>query len=82
MTSKKLYRIPSEGMIAGICAGLGEYLDLDPTVVRLIFVLLAFGGGSGVLIYIIMWLIVPIKPESTQVSPEMESPEQKPESEG
>ncbi len=76
MSSKKLYRIPSEGMIAGICAGLGEYLGLDPTVVRLVFVLLAFGGGSGVLIYIIMWLIVPIKPESALTSVEVEESEE------
>jgi phage shock protein C len=81
MTSKRLYRIPKEGMIAGICAGLGEYLDLDPTVIRLIFVLLAFGGGSGVLIYIIMWLIVPIKPESAQKSVEIAEPAEEPESE-
>jgi phage shock protein C len=76
MAPKKLYRIPSEGMIAGICAGLGEYLDLDPTILRLVFVLLAFGGGSGVLIYIIMWLIIPIKPGLTQLSTEPEEVEQ------
>ena len=76
MAPKKLYRIPSEGMIAGICAGLGEYLDLDPTILRLVFVLLAFGGGSGVLIYIIMWLIIPIKPEMTRLSTEPEEFEQ------
>lgn len=81
MTSKKLYRIPSEGMIAGICAGLGEYLDLDPTIIRLVFVLLAFGGGSGVLIYIIMWLIIPIKHEGAQVSEEITAPEDETESE-
>lgn len=62
MENKKLYRIPEEGMIGGVCAGLGEYLNADPTVIRLIFVLLALAGMSGVLIYIIMWLIVPIKP--------------------
>jgi phage shock protein C len=76
MGNKKLYRIPSEGMIAGICAGLGEYLDADPTIVRLVFVLLTLAGFSGVLIYIIMWLIVPIKPGMTQVSTEYETPEQ------
>ena len=81
MTSKRLYRNPKEGMIAGICVGLGEYLDLDPTVIRLIFVLLAFGGGSGVLIYIIMWLIVPIKPESAQKVIESEEPAEEPDSE-
>jgi len=63
-------------MIAGICAGLGEYLDLDPTILRLVFVLLAFGGGSGVLIYIIMWLIIPIKPELAPYSTEPEEFEQ------
>jgi len=76
MAPKKLYRNPSEGMIAGICAGLGEYLDIDATLVRLVFVLLAFGGGSGVLIYIIMWLIIPIKPGMTQISTESEEPQQ------
>lgn len=64
MESKKLYRIPSEGMIGGVCAGLAEYLNADPTVIRLVFVLLALAGMSGVLIYIIMWLIVPVKSET------------------
>lgn len=64
MEPKRLYRIPSEGMLGGVCAGLGEYLAADPTIIRLIFVLLLLGGGSGFLIYLIMWLIVPIKPES------------------
>jgi len=81
MAHKKLYRIPSKGMIAGICEGLGEYLDLDPTIIRVVFVLLAFGGGSGVLIYIIMWLIIPIKPASTTVPTEIEAPEQETETE-
>lgn len=81
MAPKKLYRIPSEGMIGGVCAGLGEYLDVDPTIIRLVFVLLAFGGGSGVLIYIIMWLIIPIKPGATQTSVALEETEESPETE-
>lgn len=64
MEPKRLYRIPSEGKLGGVCAGLSEYLAADPTIVRLIFVLLLLGGGSGFLIYLIMWLIVPIRPES------------------
>jgi phage shock protein PspC (stress-responsive transcriptional regulator) len=64
MEPKKLYRIPSEGRIGGVCAGLGEYLKADPTVIRLVFVLLTLAGFSGVLIYLIMWLIVPEKPEN------------------
>ena len=65
MESKKLYRIPSEGMLGGICAGLGEYLAVDPTVVRLIFILFVLAGGSGLLLYLIMWLLVPVKPSQS-----------------
>ncbi len=56
---RKLYRSRTDSRIAGVCGGLGEYLDIDPTLVRLIFVLLALTGGHGVLLYIILWLIVP-----------------------
>ncbi len=61
METKKLYRLPSEGMIGGVCAGLGAYLTTDPTIIRLICVFLFFAGMSGGLIYILMWLIVPVK---------------------
>ena len=61
-TPKRLYRLPDQGKIAGVCAGLGEYFQVDPTVVRLIFVLLVLAGASGVLIYLVMWLIVPRQP--------------------
>ena len=56
---RKLYRSRNDSRIAGVCGGLGEYLDIDPTLVRLIFVLLALTGGHGVLLYIILWLLVP-----------------------
>jgi phage shock protein PspC (stress-responsive transcriptional regulator) len=61
METKKLYRIPSDGMIGGVCAGLGEYLNIDVTVVRLIFILLFLTGTAGFWIYLIMWIIVPVK---------------------
>jgi phage shock protein PspC (stress-responsive transcriptional regulator) len=61
--TKKLYRIPSQGMIGGVSAGLAEYLGTDPTLIRLLFVFLALSGTAGVWIYIIMWLIVPVRPE-------------------
>jgi phage shock protein PspC (stress-responsive transcriptional regulator) len=48
-------------MIAGICGGLGDYLGTDPTVIRLVFVLLAV-LGPGVIIYLITWLVVPEEP--------------------
>ncbi|MBW6465552.1 MAG: PspC domain-containing protein [Brevefilum sp.] len=62
MEAKKLYRIPADGMLAGVCAGLGEYLTLDATIVRLIFVLLFLTGSAGFWIYLIMMIVVPVKP--------------------
>ena len=46
-------------MIGGVCGGLGKYLGLSSTVIRLLFVLLALGNGVGVLIYFLLWIIVP-----------------------
>jgi len=57
---KPLTRSKSNCMIAGVCAGLAEYLDIDPTVVRLIFILLFFVTGPGILLaYLIMAIIIP-----------------------
>lgn len=58
---QKLYRSRDNRIIAGVCGGLGEYFGIDPTWVRLIFILLFFAGGAAFLIYIILWLIVPSK---------------------
>ena len=66
--ARRLYRSQTEKMIAGVCGGLGEVLDVDPTIVRVVFVLLALLAGHGILLYIILWLIMPrqdqIKPET------------------
>ena len=60
MNNKRLTRSVSDRMFAGVCAGLAQYMDMDPTVIRLIFVLLFFVTGPGVLLaYFIMMLIVP-----------------------
>ena len=57
---KQLTRSTANRMVAGVCAGLGEYLNIDPTVVRLLFVLALFLTGPGILIaYLIMAIIVP-----------------------
>jgi len=61
MTNKKLYRNEDEAIFAGVCSGLADYFDIDVTLVRVIFVLLVLGGGSGLLIYIILWIVTPIK---------------------
>jgi phage shock protein PspC (stress-responsive transcriptional regulator) len=63
---KRLYRSETNRIIAGVCGGLGEYFDLDPTLIRLFFVLLTVFGGSGILLYIILWLVIP--PESAVLS--------------
>jgi phage shock protein C len=60
--SKRLFRSKSEKMIAGVCGGLASYFSLDPTIVRLIFILLLFAPPSGILIYLILWLITPLEP--------------------
>jgi phage shock protein C len=57
--ARRLYRSQAEKMIGGVCGGLAEILDLDPTIVRIVFVLLALLGGHGVLLYLILWLIMP-----------------------
>ena len=62
MEPKRLYRSRADTMLGGVCAGLAKYFDLDPTVVRLIFVLLFLLAGHGLLIYLIMWLVVPPEP--------------------
>lgn len=59
---KKLYR-SNDRMLGGVCAGLAEYADMDPTVVRLIYAgLTVFTAFSGVLLYPILWIIMPEKP--------------------
>lgn len=56
---KKLYRNETNKMLGGVCSGLADYLDIDVTIVRVVFILMALFGLSGVLIYIIMWIVVP-----------------------
>ncbi len=57
--SRRLYRSQKDRIVGGVCGGLAEVLDIDPTLVRLVFVLLALLGGHGVLLYLILWLIMP-----------------------
>ena len=60
---RKLYRSQTDMKLSGVCGGLGEYLGLDPTVVRLMFILLTLLGGHGILIYLILWLVMPLGPQ-------------------
>lgn len=57
---KTLYRIPKDGKIAGVCAGLADYFDMDVTLMRVLFVAGAFLTGIGILLYIVLALILPV----------------------
>jgi phage shock protein C len=60
---KKLYRSRTDRMLAGICGGLGEMFSIDPTLIRLIFALIAlFTLGTAVIVYILGWIIIPEAP--------------------
>lgn len=57
--SKKLVRPLKDRMLAGVASGLANYFEIDPIIIRLLFVLVTFSVGSGVLIYIILWIVIP-----------------------
>jgi phage shock protein PspC (stress-responsive transcriptional regulator) len=61
---EKLYRSRRRRVIGGVAAGLGEYLNLDPILVRIIFIIVTLINGIGILLYIILWIVVPEEPLS------------------
>jgi phage shock protein PspC (stress-responsive transcriptional regulator) len=64
----KLYRSTSDSRIAGVCGGLAEYLGVDSTLVRAIFLALGIVGGVGIALYLILWIAVPKRPDTTASS--------------
>lgn len=60
--NRKLYRSRSDRMVGGVAGGLAEYLNIDATVVRLLFVFFALAGGPGFLVYLVMLIVVPEEP--------------------
>jgi phage shock protein C len=69
---KKLYRSRSDRIIGGVCGGLGEYLNVDSTVIRILYVLFALTGGSGIFVYLILLLVIPEEPWEKPSSAETE----------
>lgn len=67
-TAKRLYRSRTDRQVAGVCGGIAEYLALDPTIVRVIWVILSLAGGPGLILYIILAMVVPEEPEFVQTS--------------
>jgi phage shock protein PspC (stress-responsive transcriptional regulator) len=62
VTTKRLYRSRIERKIAGVCGGLAEYFGIDPTIIRIIWLALVLGAGTGLIAYLIFWIVVPEAP--------------------
>ena len=62
-SARKLYRSRTDRKLGGVCGGLAEYFNLDPTLLRVLFIVLAVLGGSGIIIYLAMWILVPNQPQ-------------------
>ena len=60
--TKRLYRSRTARQLGGVCGGLGEYFNIDPTLVRLAFAVLLLWGGASLPLYILMWIIIPEAP--------------------
>ena len=65
--NKKLYKSNSDKKIDGVCAGIAEYFNLDPTVIRIAWIIFSCLGGSGLLAYIICAIVMPRKPDYVEV---------------
>jgi phage shock protein C len=59
MEPKRLYRSIKDRVLGGVCAGLGSYFNIDPVLVRVVWVISFFVGGVGLLAYLISWIIIP-----------------------
>ena len=62
---KRLYRSRENRVIAGIAGGIAEYFNIDPVIIRLVFILLLFAGGMGIIMYLLAWILVPENPGSS-----------------
>jgi phage shock protein C len=56
-----LRRTRDDRVIGGVCGGLGRYLGIDPVLMRIAFVILAFAGGGGILVYLVAWVLIPVE---------------------
>jgi phage shock protein C len=59
---KRLMRSSRDKKIGGVCAGLADYFDLDPTIVRIVWLLAIFFAGTGLLVYLVLWIALPLAP--------------------
>ncbi len=60
---KRLYRSGNDRILGGVCGGLGEYFEIDPVLIRVLWVLFVLAFGTGILAYLICWIIIPRNPK-------------------
>ena len=65
--AKKLYRSVKDRKLAGVCGGIGEYLDVDPVLIRIVWLVLVLAAGTGLVGYVVAWIIVPEAPPESLV---------------
>jgi phage shock protein PspC (stress-responsive transcriptional regulator) len=65
--AKRLMRSSRDKKVGGVCAGVADYFDLDPTIVRVVWLLAIFLGGTGFLLYLVLWIVLPLAPSVTPV---------------
>lgn len=65
---KKLMRSSRDKKLGGVCAGLAEYFDIDPTIVRVVWLLAFLCAGAGGLVYIVLWIVLPLAPATEAIS--------------
>ena len=62
---KRLMRSSTDKKLGGVCAGLAEYFDVDPTIIRVVWLIAVFCGGVGLLLYLILWIVLPLAPATS-----------------
>jgi phage shock protein PspC (stress-responsive transcriptional regulator) len=67
-------RSSTDKKLGGVCAGLADYLDMDVTLIRVLWVLVVLCGGAGILLYLILWLVLPLAPPPAYAAPPAETP--------
>ena len=67
LRNKRLYRQPNGKMLGGVCTGIAEYLEIDPVIIRVLFVIAFFLGSMGFWLYIVLWIVVPKAPTALKV---------------
>ncbi len=65
---KRLVRSSTDSKIAGVCGGLADYFDIDPMIIRLVWVVLFLCGGTGGLAYLVLWIVLPLAPTGVPVT--------------